>query len=138
SDSGSGIGDRSEIQVEPVQRVIGDIPELADERLGTVGRVAPEALAPQGVGAGPQGVVGRVGGRAELAPGGGAPQIVHSPLLLFPPVVSLTQGAQVVDLARMVEVVLDQLPCGAETPAFGRGEEAALPRSTRLFTRCTV
>jgi hypothetical protein len=41
------ISDRREIQVEPVQRVIGDKPELAERWLGMFGWVAPQALLPQ-------------------------------------------------------------------------------------------
>src|SRR5260221_9096702 len=55
--------------------MIGDIPEL--RALRRDGRVVPDGLTPEGIGAGDQGVVEHINGRAELLPQYGAPQAVH-------------------------------------------------------------
>src|SRR5579863_4089812 len=67
-----------EVQVEPDQRMIGDVPELCKLRRELWRRRgAPEALAPEGVGAGQQGMFQRVDGSAKLPPQRGAPCRLH-------------------------------------------------------------
>src|SRR5712691_5514053 len=63
-----------EIQVEPEERMIGEIPEGWVIRLFLI---APEALLPQRGGAGHQGVFQHIDGRAELPPHHGAPRRLH-------------------------------------------------------------
>src|SRR5437868_956749 len=63
-----------EIQVEPEEGMIGEIPECWVIRLFLI---APEALFPQRGWAGHQGVFKHIDGRAELPPHNGAPRRLH-------------------------------------------------------------
>src|ERR1700682_5595772 len=63
-----------EIQVEPEEGVIGEIPEGWVIRLFLI---APEALLPQRAGTGQQSVLKHIDGRADLPPQCGAPRRLH-------------------------------------------------------------
>src|SRR5207302_6447600 len=64
-----------EVQVEPEQRVKGDVPELRE--LGSLRMRIPRVVSPQYVGTGADGVVEHVDGRPELLPNAFFPEWVH-------------------------------------------------------------
>src|SRR5260370_4796652 len=63
-----------EIQVEPEEGMIGEIPEGWVIRLFLI---APESFIPMRAGTGQQGVLKHIDGRAELPPQCGAPRRLH-------------------------------------------------------------
>src|SRR6266571_7793344 len=63
-----------EIQVEPEEGMIGEIPECWVIRLFLI---APEAFIPMRAGTGQQGVLKHIDGRAELPPQSGAKRRLH-------------------------------------------------------------
>src|SRR5260221_5598364 len=67
-------GFAGEIQVEPEEVMIGEIPECWVIRLFSI---APEAFIPMRAGTGQQGVLKHIDGRAELPPQSGVPRRLH-------------------------------------------------------------